>query len=98
MAKRLKDLFKAYQLKPSLAHELPWMEYDDDSKAFLLQDGFSVAAVFELKDVACDGAPESYLLELRDRFQGLFQNTIPQELESPWHLQFFLRKRSNNPI
>ena len=91
MAKRLKDLFKAYQLKPSLAHELPWMEYDDDSKAFLLQDGFSVAAVFELKDVACDGAPESYLLELRDRFQGLFQNTIPQELESPWHLQFFLQ-------
>ena len=82
---------KAYELAPSLSSELPWMDYDEESKVFLLQDGLSVAALFELKDVACESSAEAALIELRDRFQGLFQNTIPQELESPWHLQFFLQ-------
>lgn len=81
---------KAYELTRSISTELPWMEYDKKSKCFLLQDGMSVAAFFEIEDVACEATPEEYLLELRERFQELFQNTIPQETENPWHLQFFL--------
>jgi len=82
---------RAYQHIDSIAQQLPWMEYDKESQCFLLQDALSVAAMFELKDVACDASPEKYLIELRDRFKGLFQNTLPQESDSPWHLQFFLQ-------
>ncbi len=82
---------RAYHSIASIAQALPWMEYDATSRCFLLQDGLSVAAMFEIEDVACEAKPEAYLLELRDRFKGLFQNTFPQESESPWHLQFFLQ-------
>lgn len=82
---------RAYHSIESIAQELPWMEYDADSQCFLLQDGVSVAAMFEIEDVSCEATPEVYLEELRNRFQGLFQNTIPQEISSPWHLQFFLQ-------
>lgn len=81
----------AYGLAPSIAKELPWMEYDPESQAFLLQDGLSVAAFFELEDLACESSPREYLLEVRNRFHALFKNTIPQENDSPWHLQFFLQ-------
>lgn len=82
---------RAYHSVESIAGQLPWMEYDAESQCFLLQDALSVAAMFEIEDVACEASPEEYLLELRDRFKGLFQNTLPQESESPWHLQFFLQ-------
>jgi len=82
---------RAYQRAESIAQHLPWMEYDKESQCFLLQDCLSVAAMFEIEDVACDASPDKYLLELRDRFKALFQNTFPQELNSPWHLQFFLQ-------
>lgn len=82
---------RAYDPKESIAQQLPWMEYDAQTQCFLLQDALSVAAMFEIEDVACEASSEEYLLELRDRFQGLFQNTFPQESEGPWHLQFFLQ-------
>ena len=49
---------KAYELTRSISAELPWMEYDKKSKCFLLQDGMSVAAFFEIEDVACEATPE----------------------------------------
>ena len=85
------DKQRAYHTIDSIAQQLPWMEYDAASQCFLLQDARSVAAMFEIEDVACEASPEDYLLELRERFKGLFQNTLPQESTSPWHLQLFLQ-------
>ena len=84
------DKKRAYGLAPSIAQILPWMEFDGENQCFLLQDGCSVAAMFQIEDIPCEASPELYLLEIRERFQGIFKNTIPQEKECPWHLQFFL--------
>ncbi len=39
---------RLYERPPSFTDLLPWMEYDPDSRTFLLEDGISVGALFEL--------------------------------------------------
>src|SRR6185312_15062436 len=73
--------------------KLPWMEYDHKNECFLLDDGRSVAAIFELGDVPSEARPESYLLQLQRGFQGIFQDVFPAyfDQESPWIVQFFVQ-------
>lgn len=88
---KLKDVEKRYAQHPSFANFAPWMEYDHKSQCFLLEDGRSVALGFELEGVSCEARSPEFLLELRDKFQRLFQDTVPQEQDSPWVLQFYLQ-------
>jgi len=95
VAVTLSDVKKCYQQQPSFANFCPWMEYDAQSQCFLLEDGFSVAIGFELEDVSTEARSVAYLTELRDKFQRLFQDTIPQEKASPWILQFYLQDETS---
>ncbi len=83
---------KTYQIPPSILTHLPWVEFDDESRTVLLQDR-TVGAVFELSLVSCEAKPETYLEQLRDGLQGIFQDTFPQyrDEESPWILQFYVQ-------
>jgi hypothetical protein len=86
-----KSVAQSYQRPPSISEKLPWMEYDAASKCFLLDDGYSVAAVFELGDVASEARPEAYLTQLQIGLQGIFQDVFPAyfDNQSPWIAQFF---------
>jgi conjugative transfer ATPase len=88
-----KNVAKSYQQPPSISEKLPWMEYDPASQCFLLDDGRSVAAVFELGDVASEAKPDTYLEQLRIGLQGVFQDVFPAyfDNESPWIVQFFVQ-------
>ncbi len=82
---------KNYQLPPSILTHLPWVEFDDDSHSVLLQDT-TMGAAFELNLVPSEAKPDSYLAQLRNGLQGLFQDTFPQyrDEESPWIVQFYV--------
>ncbi len=90
-SQKSKDVKAAYHKPMSISTKLPWVEYDPETKTFPLSDGRSVAALFELGDVPSEARPESYLLQLLTRLQGLFQDTIEGyfDEESPWILQFY---------
>ena len=82
-----------YRRAPSLARKLPWRDYDSESQCFLLQDGKSVAAAFELSDVPSEARPDEYLAQLRNGLQGIFQDvfTAYYDDESPWIVQFYVQ-------
>lgn len=83
---------KNYEIPMSLLKYLPWVEFDEKSRSVLLQDK-TVGAVFELNLVPSEAKPESYLMQLRDGLQGIFQDTFAQyrDEESPWILQFYVQ-------
>lgn len=92
-----KNIIASYNRPPSISNKLPWMEYDPQNKCFLLDDGKSVGAVFELADVASEARPDSFLEQLQKGLQGLFQDVFPQyfDNESPWIIQFFVQDELN---
>jgi conjugative transfer ATPase len=90
----IQKFFKTSYTRPSsLSEKLPWMEYSTQKKYFLLDDGKSVAAIFEINDVASEGRSENYLSQLHKGLQGLFQDVFPQyfDNESPWIVQIFVQ-------
>lgn len=87
------DAAASYARAPSLSEKLPWREYDPESGCFLLQDGRSVAAAFELGDVPSEARPDSYLEQLRLGLQGIFQDVFTgyYDDDGPWIVQFFVQ-------
>lgn len=86
----MEDIAQRYQLRPNLAKELPWRDYDDETACFLLEDGVSVGAVFEITDVSCEGRGSDFIESVRQRFEKLLQSSIKQESTSPYILQIYL--------
>ena len=80
------------KVSQSILNHLPWVEFDNRTETVLLQDA-TVGAAFELSLATSEAKPESYLEQLRDGLQGLFQDTFPQycDGESPWILQFYIQ-------
>lgn len=56
-----------------------------------------MSAALELTLAASEAKPESYLKQLRDGLQGIFQDTFPQykDDQSPWILQFYIHDELN---
>lgn len=88
-----KDLANYYRKPPSLSDKLPWADYLPDEQCFLLSDGKSVGALFELSDVASEARTDEYLEQLRRGLQGVFQDVFPHYFaeEDPWIVQFYLQ-------
>lgn len=83
----------SYQQPPSISTKLPWMDYNPHTQCFHLDDGRSVAAVFELSDVAMDTKGDERLAQLASGLQSLLQDVFPLYFaeESPWIVQFYLQ-------
>ena len=79
-----------YAKSPSFTNLLPWLEYNAGSQCFLLDDGISVAALFEVEPIATEGRTDAFMLELRDKLQTVL-TSLPEEYGSPWVLQFYLQ-------
>jgi conjugative transfer ATPase len=80
-----------YRRPGSFTDLLPWVEYNPGTRAFLLDDGFSVGALFELRPVSCEARPEGFLVTLREQLQGVITEAIPEEDDSPWILQLYVQ-------
>ena len=80
-----------YRQPSSFTDLLPWVEYDPDSGCFLLEDGISVGALFELEAVGTEARTEKFMTELRDAIQTALNDAIPEEESAPWILQVYVQ-------
>jgi len=80
-----------YREPSSFTDLLPWVEYDPDSASFLLEDGISVAALFELEPAGTEARTPGFMSQLRDAIQTALTDAIPEEEVSPWVLQVFVQ-------
>lgn len=80
-----------YERPPSFTDLLPWMEYIPESKAFLLEDGVSLGALFELQPVGCEGRTSTFMAQLRDAIQTAINEAIPERDDAPWVLQVYVQ-------
>ncbi len=79
-----------YERPQSFTNLLPWVEYDADDQVFLLDDGLSVAALFNLYPIGAEARSNDYLEALRDRLQTVL-TSLPEENGNPWILQLYLQ-------
>ncbi len=93
------DIERGYQKHPSLARYLPWRDYDEKHKLFLLEDNASLGAGFEITPLPCEARPAIMMEKIAQAFKESIQNAIPQEKQSPWILQaFVMREPSLTPL
>ena len=82
---------KTYDTPRSFTDFLPWMEYIDESECFLLEDGQSVGAFLDITPIGTEARDTGFLEELRDSIQSVLTDSIPEDEEAPWIVQFFVQ-------
>lgn len=82
---------RLYDRPPSFTDLLPWVEYDPDSRTFLLEDGISVGALFEILPVGTEARTPQFMTQLRDAIQTALTDAIPEDDEAPWILQVYVQ-------
>ncbi len=87
----LADVARQYRRPPSFTDLLPWMEYLPESRTFLLEDGVSVGALFELTPIGVEARTAESLDQLREGLQTVLTDAIPEDDESPWIVQIFVQ-------
>ena len=89
------DLRALYDVAPSFADLLPWVEYLPGSKSMLLDDGQSVAAFFELAPLGTEGREMAWLWQARDALENALQDSFDELDENPWVAQLYAQDESN---
>lgn len=77
-----------YDRPRSFTDLLPYMEYNKEQKVFLLEDGMSVAALFDIQPISVEARPEKIMRELRNNVENVFFS-LPQDDTSPWVMQWY---------
>ncbi|EBL8291857.1 conjugative transfer ATPase [Salmonella enterica] len=85
----------SYQKGPSFADLLPWVEFQDDSQTLLLDDGRSVAAVYDITPVGTEGRSQQHLAEIRDIVKDALQDSFDELDCYPWVVQFFCQNEDD---
>ena len=80
-----------YERPPSFTDLLPWVEYHPESRTFLLEDGVSAGALFELEPVGCEARTPQFMTQLRNAIQTALTDAIPEEDDAPWVLQVYVQ-------
>ena len=83
------DVDTLYRHPASLSDWLPWVDYDESSETFTLEDGFSAAAMFEITGVSTEARSSKFLQEVQDNIQTCINHTIPAH-DNPFVLQCFV--------
>jgi conjugative transfer ATPase len=84
-----------YDVAPSFADLLPWVEYLPESMSMLLEDGDSVAAFFELAPVGTEGRELAWLWQARDALENALQDSFDELEEHPWVVQLYAQDEAN---
>ena len=83
------DVKQCYQRPDSLSKWLPWLDYEEDSKTFTLEDAYSAAAMFEIIGVSTEARTHEFLQNIKINIQTCINHTIPA-LDNPFILQCFV--------
>lgn len=74
---------------PSFTELLPWRDFEPEAQVFVLNDGLSVGALFELTPSPTEAQPVEILEDCRRKVQGALQG-LPESDTAEWLIQFFL--------
>jgi conjugative transfer ATPase len=85
------EIRQLYQRPDAFTDLLPWVDYDPQSQAFLLEDGVSVGALLEITPAGTEALPPEALVELRGKLQSVLTDAIPEEDGAPWVLQLYVQ-------
>jgi conjugative transfer ATPase len=85
------DIEKQYQSYSSISDKLPWLEWSDECNAVLLEDGHSVGALLEVRDIAAEAKPEEFIEKMHRSITKMFSTVVPLEDENPWVLQIYIQ-------
>lgn len=77
--------------KHSISDYLPWVDFDDTSKVFLLNDGVSVGAAFELRQVNIEGKSSEFIEKVRKALMRALASVPEVHEGNPWIVQFYLQ-------
>jgi conjugative transfer ATPase len=83
------DLEGGYRDKASISDLLPWLGIVGDDNAVLLEDGYSVAGVIEIKPISTEARSLDYMISQRDAIQRVLTQSFPGTDRSPWICQVF---------
>ncbi|MFA7554129.1 MAG: conjugative transfer ATPase [Spongiibacteraceae bacterium] len=83
------NIDQLYRRPVSLSEWLPWVDYDEASETFTLEDGFSAAAMFEITGVSTEARSEKFLQEVQANIQTCINHTIPAH-DNPFVLQCYV--------
>ena len=86
-----KQVKQLYERPSSFTDLLPWMEYNPATRTFLLEDGISVGALFEITPAGTEARTPAFMIQLRDAIQTALTDAIPEEDDSPWILQVYVQ-------
>ncbi|WMY72478.1 conjugative transfer ATPase [Buttiauxella selenatireducens] len=89
------DVDAAYQKGPFFADLLPWVEFQPDSQTLLLEDGRSVAAVYDIRPIGTEGRSAHYLARVRDIVEDALQDSFDERDSYPWVVQFFCQNEDD---
>lgn len=70
--------------------ELPWREYCPETESFLLEDGRSVGAIWEVEPISTEGRSDAFKAELCNDLVGIVADTIPEIDPMPWVMQIYV--------
>lgn len=79
------------KLPPSFTDMLPWADYDPSDQAFVLDDGISRAAMFELTPTSTEGRSLDFLTRQRDALRNAINGSFPEYDDGEWVLQIFVQ-------
>lgn len=77
------------QRPPSFTDLLPYASYEADAKTFVLGDGTTLGALFELVAVPTEAQAPAYLIDKARKVQEALQ-ALPESTDTPWIVQFFV--------
>lgn len=89
------EVSKLYSDQPSFTDFLPWVEYLEEHKCFLLEDNVSVGAIFEIIPIATEGREAEWLTSARNMVEDVLQDCFGEYDNEPWVVQFFAQDDSN---
>lgn len=79
----------------SIIDYLPWIEFDDQHKTILLEDGISVGAVYEITPYGTEAKPLSKLQAISDIVTNSIQDSFEERDNNPWVTQYFCQDEDN---
>lgn len=74
---------------PSFTDALPWTSFDPGDKVFWLNDGVSIAALFEIDPTPTEAMSDALLADRAEKVLAALKG-IPEEDPAEWIVQFFV--------
>lgn len=89
------EIDRTYHVFPSIIDRLPWCDFNEQYRCFLLEDQKSLGVCFKIKPIPCEARPEAMLAAIAQSIHSALKNTIPCEKNSPWILQLYVQKETD---